>query len=128
MKTLKYYLPAILWILLILFLCTLPSKDVPKVSWFGKLPVDKIVHFCLWGGTVFFLCIGYFRQNKHISALTMAVMALLAACYGLAIELVQKFLTSSRSFEWDDLLADSLGAFAGIWVFKLFRKWFIKSR
>jgi VanZ family protein len=127
MKTIKYYLPAILWILLILFLCTLPSKDVPKVSWFDKLPIDKIVHFCLWGGTVFFLSIGYFRQHRRITNLNLVIFALLAALYGLAIELIQKYIATSRSFEWDDLLADTLGAFAGILAFKLFRKWFMKK-
>lgn len=126
MKALRYYIPAIIWILLILVVCTLPGKDVPHTSFFDKIHMDKIVHFGLFGGIVFFLSLGYYQQKKHISALTLFVFVMGAALYGLAIEYIQRYMTVDRSFDMNDVAADTLGAIAGIWAFKLVRRWFLK--
>lgn len=128
MKAIRYYIPAILWIILILVLCTLPGKDIPHNGWFSLPHLDKVVHFGLFGGIVFFLALGYYRQKKHVSALMLLIFVLCAACYGLAIEFVQKYYAIDRSFDMQDASADTLGAIAGVWVFKLFRRWFLKPK
>ncbi|WP_298736646.1 VanZ family protein [uncultured Chitinophaga sp.] len=128
MKALRYYIPAILWIILILVLCTLPGKDVPHTGWFSIKNLDKLVHFGLFGGIVFFLALGYYRQKKNVPALMLLVFVLSAALYGLAIEFIQKYYTVDRSFDMRDAAADTLGAIAGVWAFKLFRRWFLKPR
>lgn len=119
MKLLRYYTPAILWIILILVLCTLPGKDIPSNSFFEKIHFDKFVHFGLFGGIVLFLSLGIYWQKKYISAATLTLLVLLAAGYGLAIEFIQKYWASGRSFDMYDVMADTLGAIAGVWVFKL---------
>jgi VanZ family protein len=126
MKAIRYYIPAILWIILILVLCTLPGKDIPHTGWFSLKNLDKLVHFGMFGGTVFFLALGYYRHKKHIPALMLFIFVLLAAFYGLTIEFVQKYYTVDRSFDMQDAAADTLGAIAGVWAFKLFRRWFMK--
>lgn len=128
MRTMRYYLPAIIWILLVLYLCTLPGKDIPRISFFDKLPIDKLVHFAMFGCTVLLLCIGYYRQKKHISRLTLFLITLFAAFYGLAIEFIQKYFTVSRSFDMNDVAADTLGAIAGVWAFKLIRRWWLREK
>jgi len=80
MKALRYYIPAILWIILILVLCTLPGKDVPHTGWFSIKNLDKLVHFGLFGGIVFFLALGYYRQKKNVPALMLLVFVL-SACF-----------------------------------------------
>ena|SRR5690606_18294237 len=126
MKTLRYYIPAVLWIILILVVCTLPGKDIPHTSWLDRIHVDKVVHFGLFGGIVLFLSLGYYWQKKHISPLMLLLFVLGAAVYGLAIEFIQKYLAVDRSFDMNDVAADTLGAIAGIWAFKLIRRWFLK--
>jgi glycopeptide antibiotics resistance protein len=128
MKALRYYIPAIVWITLILVLCTMPNKDVPHTSWFDMVHMDKVVHFGLFGGIVFFLSLGYHWQKKHIPALVLFLFVMSAALYGLAIEFIQRYFTADRSFDMNDVAADTLGAIAGVWAFKLIRRWFLKPK
>ncbi|UYQ93068.1 VanZ family protein [Chitinophaga horti] len=122
MRTIRYYLPAVVWIGLILVLCALPGEDIPKASLFDDLHVDKIVHFALFGGIVVWLSMGYYRQKGHISNAMLILIALIASGYGLAIEYMQKYLVVGRSFDMWDVLADAAGAFAAIFVFKFVQK------
>ncbi len=124
MRAMRYYIPAFLWLILILVLCTLPGKDIPHNGWMDRIHMDKLVHFGLFGGIVFFLALGYYRQKKHISPLTLFVFVLSAAMYGLAIEFIQKYFAIDRSFDMNDVAADTLGAIAGVWVFRLVRRLF----
>ncbi len=126
MRMIRYYLPAMGWIILILFLCTLPGSAIPSVSIFDKLHVDKIVHFVLFGGTVLLLAYGYHRQKGEISGLALFSLVLVVTLYGLAIEFIQKYLVANRSFDIYDLLADGLGAVAGALVFLWVGKRFLK--
>ena len=124
MKLLKYYTPAILWIILIMVLCTLPGNDIPSNSFFEKVHFDKIVHFCLFGGIVLLLSLAIYRQKKYISPATLVILVIMAASYGLAIEFIQKYWAVGRSFDMYDVIADSLGAIAGVWMFKVTRRLF----
>lgn len=128
MKLLKYYLPATVWIILILIVCTLPGKDIPTNSFFEKVHFDKIVHFGLFGGVVLFLSLGIYQQKKYISPATLIILVIIAATYGLAIEFIQKYWAIGRSFDIYDVVADTLGAIAGIWVFKIVRHLFLSGR
>lgn len=127
MRIIRYYWPAILWILLVLYLCTLPGSDLPKDPFFEKIHMDKIVHLGLFGCTVLLLCIGYYRSKGHISAFTLTLFWLVAAFYGLAIEYIQKYWAVERSFDMMDVVADSIGALCGIIAFLLVRKWWLKK-
>lgn len=127
MRMIRYYLPAMGWIILILFLCTMPGSSLPKASLFDKLHVDKMVHFFLFGGTVILLAYGYFRQQGRISGWMLLLLALVASLYGLAIEFIQKYYTANRSFEIMDVAADTLGAFAGVLIFRFIGKRFLKK-
>lgn len=126
MRTIRYYLPALLWIGLILFLCTLPGSDIPQISLLDKLHADKIVHVVLFGGIVIWISYGFYKQKGHISNLTLFFIAFLAAAYGLAIEYIQKYMVVNRSFDMWDVVADAAGAIAGIFIFKFIGKRFLK--
>jgi fumarate reductase subunit D len=128
MRIIRFYLPAIIWILIVLFLCTLPGNDLPKDPMFEKIHMDKIVHVGLFACTVLLLCIGYYRQHGHISKLTFSVIAISAAFYGLAIEYIQKYWAVQRGFDMSDVAADIVGAVAWILAFKLIKKWFLKPK
>lgn len=99
---------AIGWTLLIFIACILPSHDLPDLS-SGR---DKWTHLAAFGPIGFLWCwVGYKR-----------VWVLLAgAGFGLLIEIYQGALTSSRSFDWFDLLADTVGVAMGIVAFGLLR-------
>lgn len=126
MRMIRYYLPALGWIILILFLCTMPVPAVPKTSFFDLMHLDKIVHFFLFGGTVLLLAYGYYRQKGRIGNLTLFFLALFVTMYGLAIEFIQRYFTANRSFEIWDVVADGAGALAGALIFGLIGRRFLK--
>ncbi|WP_343305055.1 VanZ family protein [Chitinophaga niabensis] len=126
MRTILYYLPAMGWIVLILFLCTLPGSSIPKISILDKLHIDKVVHFVLFGGTVILLAYGYYKQNNGLSDLGLLSLVLVVTLYGLAIEFIQKYLVANRSFDMMDVLADGTGAAMGALIFRWIGKRFLK--
>ncbi|RPD40142.1 VanZ family protein [Chitinophaga barathri] len=126
MRMIRYYLPAMGWIVLILFLCTLPGSAIPQISAFDKLHIDKVVHFLLFGVTVLLLAYGYYKQKGEISNWSLFSLVVMVTLYGLAIEFIQRYLVANRSFDMYDLLADGLGAVAGALVFSWIGKRFLK--
>lgn len=90
--------------------------------------MDKVVHFGLFAGTVLLLCLGYYQHKKHISPLTFFLITICVALYGLGIEFIQKYLVRDRSFDMNDVAADTLGAIVGIWAFKLIKRWFLDKK
>ena len=86
----------------------------------GKL---KITHFIFYLVFSFGGCLsirertnGRFGMNK-----TIKMVLVLAIVYGIIIEILQYTITTDRMAEFGDVLANTLGAFAGIglirWVF-----------
>lgn len=128
MKIWKYYIPATVWIILILIVCTMPGKDVPTNSFFEKVHFDKFVHFGLFGGIVLFLSLGVYWQRKRVSPFILLFFVFLSATYGIAIEFIQKYWAIGRSFDLYDVLADTLGAIAGVVVFRIVVKYFFKKQ
>ncbi len=126
MRMVRYYLPAVGWIILILFLCTLPGSAIPKASIFDQMHIDKVVHFVLFGSTVVLLAYGYYRQKGVVSKRALLLLVLAATLYGLAIEFIQKYLVANRSFDLYDLLADGVGAATGALVFWWIGRRFLK--
>lgn len=122
----RYYLPAAGWIILILFLCTLPGKAVPQVGFLDFLHVDKVAHFFLFGGMVLLLAFGYYRHHGYIRAGMLTLIVMCVTAYGLAIEFIQKYLVANRSFDMWDLAADAAGAVAGALIFRYIGKRFLK--
>ncbi|MBR2200596.1 MAG: VanZ family protein [Bacteroidales bacterium] len=116
MNFLKKYKLSIIWALIMLLATTMkPGDEMPKI----EIPyMDKIVHFGIFGVLGFLIT----YEKRRADLLTLA----LCAAFGAAIEVIQSFLPW-RSFEWADMLADTLGALAGLLV----GKWlisFAKSR
>lgn len=128
MRMVRYYLPAMGWIILILFLCTMPSSDLPSSSWMNGLHIDKLVHCFLFGGIVVLMAFGVYKQKQHISGWALFGLALVGSLYGVAIEFIQKYFTAGRSFEIADIIADTIGAFGGALVFRFIGLRFLKKK
>lgn len=79
------------------------------------LPLDKIVHFVLYGLTSIFLFRFFIRGKNSSSAFYKAVA--LASIYGAALEVVQYFLPY-RSFSLGDIAANAAGAYFMCLVYK----------
>ena len=112
---------AIFWTLHIFLACLLPGQEVPNIS----IPfIDKWVHFAIFGGFAFlWLC--YLKSANLLKGFGVALISILV---GFLVELLQgSGITSGRSFEYLDVVADGIGGIIGIVVFFLMRHFFYKG-
>ena len=84
-------------------LCLIPIPDIEPLHGFNLL--DKWTHFVMYGVFSFVVC----YEHKRISWHTIVLPILM----GGMIELAQAYLTTCRSGEWLDLLANSIGVVIG---------------
>lgn len=100
-----------IWAIFILIVCLLPSDDFQKIKFINIPFLDKYVHFTLY--FIFsLLLISENNRLKHRGSVTMTAMviaALISIFYGGFIELLQLFLTSTRSAELSDFILNFFG-------------------
>ena len=103
---LSFVLVAVIWVL-----CLIPVPDTP-LSKFSL--IDKWTHFVMYGVFSFVVCF----ECKGISWKTI----LLPILMGILIELAQNYLTTCRSGELADGVANSIGVMLGNGLFWIYRK------
>jgi VanZ family protein len=111
---LKYYRPAILWALFILVMCSVKFGPVSNSPMFF-LGFDKLVHSGFFFVLVI-LCFYGLVQQQFLPVIPYKPVLLivgLSILYGGIIELLQLYVFTWRSGEWDDLFADAVGASMG---------------
>jgi VanZ family protein len=101
------FLIAVIWYLSLFF-------NAPKTPFDSMQLIDKWVHFVMYGGTFGVLWIEYLRQHSHANFTKLFVWAWVAPILmsGL-LELLQAYATTTRSGEWLDFAANSLGVTLG---------------
>ena len=103
----KNYAISIFTILVIIYLSffTPPKNDIPVIP-----NMDKVVHFCMYGGLTTILWIQYFWCHKGIKWSHLLIGGILCPILmsGL-IEIGQSTLTETRSGEWLDFAANTAG-------------------
>ena len=114
--------PGILCGIVILILTGIPGSAFPRVK--PIVGVDKVVHVFMYA-TFAFLCLWGYRKQFIDNGMAYRKRALLLAiiisiAYGGITELMQEHLVPSRTGDWFDFLADSIGTCIGIYVFHLF--------
>ncbi|MFW5755343.1 MAG: VanZ family protein [Tangfeifania sp.] len=122
MRLMKIFLKPIIWLALICYGLFIPANELPAKPFLNIPHFDKIVHF----GLFFVFCLLLFRPfrrlklNPWISA--PAVSLFLAA----VLEIMQQTISSSRSSNLYDFMANTAGILASIVFFHFFvsgRKW-----
>jgi len=109
-QTIKYQGLTFAWALLIFTLCTIKLGSVGKSSMFFP-GFDKLVHCGLFFVLTALLTNGIVRlhQGFKLSLTQYTFCFLVPILYGGIIELLQAYVFTWRSGEWDDLFADSVG-------------------
>jgi len=100
---------AVLWLILITVLLTLPGSAFPKENWLNEIWMDKWIH-------VFLFAVLVFLWAKVVGKI-YPIMGLLAIIYGIGMEYIQLYFVKNRSFDVGDILADSAGALIGTLIF-----------
>lgn len=116
----RFSLPAIIWAAVIFYICGLPSSDLPQSSWFDFPGFDKCVHAFLYGVLEFLLLFGFTMQQSNLKIFMLAypISFVLSISYGGLIEIFQHYLFVERSADVFDFLANTVGAFIGLFWFK----------
>ncbi|GGH77304.1 VanZ family protein [Filimonas zeae] len=121
-KTSWLHIPALIFLVLSIYLLTIPGKDLPEVGLFDAIPLfDKWVHMGMFGILVFLFAMA-FQKKIQTKPSILPLIALLALAYGIAMEYVQKYCVANRSFDITDILADGAGCAIGWWLAKVVLK------
>lgn len=114
----KHQLPALAWAIFILVLCTSSNGGFQSHTIFG-IPTDKLGHAFIFSVLVYFIMLGLIKQWRFSFLLNKIriIAVVIAIIYGVAIELIQHYLTDDRIGDYWDLLADIIGALSGWLMF-----------
>jgi len=117
----KSFWPAVIWLLLSTIAFCLPGSALPKNDWFAVVQFDKWIHVGLFSVMIFLWCLPVIHRPHITLSLTKLFLGIAFAffCYGIAMEFIQHFFVSNRSFDIGDIAADAAGCLIGL----LFVKW-----
>lgn len=116
----RAFLPALAWLIAITYLSATPAVQLPRFQLFSS---DKLAHAAAYALLAWLFAQGL-RANTHgrdFSLSQLALVFLLPALYGAVMEWMQGAFFPNRFFEYDDMLANAVGAaIVSGWLF--FRK------
>ena len=103
-------MPAFGWAFFILIGCIVNPSQFPKMhlDWF-HFSIDKVAHFFLFG--IFSLFINAAIASKQKPKKWYVIGAVISAIYGVLIEELQGSFFIYRTYEFDDMVANCIGAF-----------------
>lgn len=132
MKYLRIHPFGLMTIILITILSLMPAQEFPQVN---VQFADKWTHWVMYGFLTLVMGVETIRhQYRHRHEPQYAKQSLLrhffcimlfSAAWGMLMELCQAYLTTTRSGDWFDALANSFGAlcaFIGLTVYHMYTR------
>jgi len=111
MEIIRQYKFSLLLTLAITLLSVLP---IPEQAPLHDVPlIDKWVHFLMYAALSLALWMDRKGYRRQLPNKTYGMMFVLPTLLGCILELVQAYLTTCRSGELMDAIADGIGAFIG---------------
>lgn len=112
------------WLVIITLLCSMPGQYIPSNNWLELLSVDKLVHAFIFGTLAILLFVFALKRQGGRGAIM--VCFLFTTAYGIGMELMQAYAFSNRSADWQDAVANTLGACIALFFVKRLKQ-FIKT-
>lgn len=117
-KLLSYTVLSTIVALIIFYLsCLIPQDDIPVVDFEFPIPIpiDKIVHFCMYFGLSSVIAWNYIwvKKGEIIYLKLIIFVILLPILYGGIIELLQGEYFN-RTADWEDFLANTIGVLVSV--------------
>jgi VanZ family protein len=110
---------SILVALLLLYLSLANAKNFEKIESFNIPYIDKIVHFGMY---FFMMSVIIIEHRKNIvNSLKLFLFALIPLSYGILMEILQLELTTTRSADFRDAVADAAGVLASVILWLLIK-------
>lgn len=124
---LKPFIPALIWLIIIVVLSGYPGRNLPKAP-FDEF--DKLVHLAIYALLSFLSALGFSKQPNS-SLLSNKLQNFFSISFSVVmgglIELLQEYVFINRYGDWYDFIANSLGAVCGVIGFYLMRKYFVSK-
>mgnify|MGYP002552457926 FL=1 len=90
------------------------SFFTPPETQLSEVPfIDKWTHICMYGGLVSIIWMEYLRKHSCIAKQVIWICLVFPTILGGIIELMQAYCTTTRSGDWLDFLANTLGVILG---------------
>jgi VanZ family protein len=120
----RYLLPPIIWAAIILFLCLMPSREMPELNIWAFISFDKLAHIFFYTLLSVQLIVAFKKQSAscalRYNAISYAV--LISIVYGIITEMLQYYMFAGRSADVVDVIANSLGSVLGAGTFYVLYK------
>ena len=120
-KSIRKYPLSLFTACVIICLSLFPIPEIPQAE---DVPfIDKWTHMVMYGSFCLIIWFEYLRNHKTINTVRITLFGYLFPIImsGL-LELAQEYLTTCRSGEWLDLLANSTGATIAYLIGRAFRR------
>ncbi len=103
---------SMIYLCIIVLLSLLPPNDVPQIPLF--VGADKIIHTLMYAGLTWFIC---WMINAEKKQLWYYLTSLLSISWGVFMELCQLNMHLGRSFDYFDILGNSIGTLLGLLIY-----------
>ena len=113
------FIVALIYTLSILILSLINLQDIKIIELKSS---DKVYHTLSYTLMILLWMVHYKLKFKTITFKHFFVLMLSVIFFGIIIEYLQLFLTSYRSFDWWDVLANTIGVIMGFLLFMIAKK------
>ncbi len=119
----KFYLPAFIWALIILYLS---ATAIPQIKINFIFDADKLNHFAAYGLFSVLMCWGIWQQQKAFKKKVLITIFIISSVYGVLMEIMQYLFFPIRYFDYGDMIANILGSILGIIFIRIYYLFYIK--
>lgn len=119
---LKLFLKPIIWLVIICYGLFIPASELPTKPFINIPHFDKIVHF----GLFFVFCLLLFRPFRKINVNPYIYAPAVSIVLSALLEIIQHVISSTRSSNLYDFMANTAGIVVSIFFFHFFvsgKKW-----
>lgn len=113
---------AIGWAGMILFATIASTSTLTSLSLQSLFAYDKAIHALLFGVQTWLLAKAYLLYTHRSHLTVIWVSALAASAYGMLTEVLQGQLTTTRTFDYADWIADTFGCIVAAMILLYYKK------
>ncbi len=109
-----------IWTAVIVVLSAISGSTMKKMMVVDFFGIDKLGHLIMYGilTWLWILALRTYTSKKRSIYFALAISIFL----GLLMEIGQRYLFSGRSFEYDDMMANTIGSLLSIGIFSMVNK------
>ena len=110
------YIYSVIWLIIILVICSIPGDNIPSTSILDKLYLDKVVH-----AFIYFVFFTLLKSDLIKDKRKFTTIFAFAFCviYGIFIEILQGSFLTGRSAEINDVYANISGVIIAVISYKM---------